>query len=59
VTHALRTVPSVDEHDCGLYVVDAALIPGCIPGANPAWTITALAERGMDRILAEDAGVVF
>lgn len=38
----------------GLYVVDGALIPGSTPAGNPFWTIAALAERCMDRIVAED-----
>lgn len=37
----------------GLYVVDGSLIPVGI-GANPALTITALAERNVERILEED-----
>ncbi len=37
----------------GLYVVDGSLIPVGI-GANPALTITALAERNVERVLAED-----
>jgi cholesterol oxidase len=37
----------------GLYVMDGSLIPVGI-GANPALTITALAERNVERILAED-----
>jgi cholesterol oxidase len=37
----------------GLYVADGALIPVGI-GANPSLTITALAERNIERILAED-----
>ncbi|MGI5440350.1 GMC oxidoreductase [Streptomyces shenzhenensis] len=36
-----------------LYVTDGALIPGSV-GVNPFVTITALAERNLDRILAED-----
>lgn len=36
-----------------LYVVDGSLVPGSI-GVNPFVTITALAERNMTRILAED-----
>lgn len=37
----------------GLYVTDSALIPVGI-GANPSLTVTALAERNIERILAED-----
>ncbi|RSS83437.1 GMC oxidoreductase [Streptomyces sp. WAC06614] len=37
----------------GLYVVDGSLVPGSL-GVNPFVTITALAERTMARILAED-----
>jgi cholesterol oxidase len=36
-----------------LYVVDGSLVPGSI-GVNPFVTITALAERTMARVLAED-----
>jgi cholesterol oxidase len=36
-----------------LYVNDGSLIPGSI-GVNPFVTITALAERNVERILAED-----
>ncbi|MCB5167176.1 GMC family oxidoreductase [Streptomyces bambusae] len=36
-----------------LYVTDGSLVPGSL-GVNPFVTITALAERNMDRILAED-----
>jgi len=36
----------------GLHVVDAALIPGSTGCCNPSWTITALAERCMDRALS-------
>src|SRR5206468_629333 len=36
-----------------LYVVDGSLIPGST-GVNPFVTITALAERNIERVLAED-----
>ncbi|MFE7772355.1 GMC oxidoreductase [Streptomyces sp. NPDC057445] len=37
----------------GIYVTDGALVPGSI-GVNPFVTITALAERNIQRILEED-----
>lgn len=37
-----------------LYVVDGALIPGSTACTNPSFTIAALAERCMDKIIAED-----
>ncbi|WP_149179375.1 GMC oxidoreductase [Streptomyces sp. TRM49041] len=37
----------------GVYVTDGALVPGSI-GVNPFLTITALAERTMDRALADN-----
>ncbi|SDT20217.1 GMC oxidoreductase [Actinoplanes derwentensis] len=37
----------------GLYVVDGSLIPGSI-GVNPFVTITALAERNIEKIIATD-----
>ena len=40
-----------------LYVVDGALIPGSTPGGNPFWTISAIAERCLDAIVAEDLGL--
>ncbi|WP_405981038.1 GMC oxidoreductase [Streptomyces sp. NBC_00158] len=36
----------------GLYVLDGSLVPGSL-GVNPFVTITALAERNMERILAQ------
>ncbi len=38
----------------GLYVVDGAMIPGCAGAVNPSLTIAALAERCVERIIAED-----
>ena len=38
----------------GLFVVDGALIEGAVGLANPSFTIAALAERCMDRILTKD-----
>lgn len=38
----------------GLYVVDSALIPGSTACTNPSFTITALAERCLERIISED-----
>lgn len=40
----------------GLYIMDGSLLPVGI-GANPSLTITALSERNIERILAEDFGV--
>ncbi|WP_338676211.1 GMC oxidoreductase [Streptomyces sp. SCSIO 30461] len=37
----------------GIYVTDGALVPGSI-GVNPFVTISALAERNIERVLAED-----
>jgi cholesterol oxidase len=37
-----------------LYVNDSALIPGFTGCANPAFTVSALAERNIERIIAED-----
>ena len=39
----------------GLYVIDGSLIPGST-GVNPFVTITALAERNIDKIIATDLG---
>jgi cholesterol oxidase len=38
----------------GLYVLDGSLVPGSTPGANPCFTIAALAERNIDAIVRED-----
>lgn len=38
----------------GLYVVDGALIPGPTACTNPSFTIAAIAERCMERIIADD-----
>ncbi|TDV55362.1 GMC oxidoreductase [Actinophytocola oryzae] len=43
----------------GLYVLDGALMPGTTAACNPSMTIAAVAERALDRIVAEDAGTVF
>jgi cholesterol oxidase len=37
-----------------LYVIDSSLIPGSTPACNPFWTISAIAERCLDTIIAED-----
>ena len=37
-----------------MYVMDGALLPGSCATANPAWTIAALAERNIERILTDD-----
>lgn len=38
----------------GLYVNDGSFLPGSSAGTNPSLTISAFAERNMDKILAED-----
>jgi cholesterol oxidase len=38
----------------GLYVVDSAMIPGSAGVVNPSFTIAALAERCLERIIAQD-----
>ena len=42
------------KHHPGLYVVDGALIEGTTGLANPSFTIAALAERCMERIINRD-----
>jgi cholesterol oxidase len=42
-----------------LYVVDSALIPGSTGACNPALTITALAERCLDHVVAHDVGALW
>ncbi len=37
-----------------LYVNDSALIPGSTASANPAFTVAAIAERNIERIIEED-----
>jgi cholesterol oxidase len=39
-----------------LYVMDGALLPGTCACANPSFTIAALAERNIERIIEEDLG---
>ncbi len=36
----------------GLYVMDGALLPGSAGAVNPSLTISALAERNIDNIVA-------
>lgn len=37
-----------------LYVVDGSLLPGATPLSNPFWTVSANAERCIERIITED-----
>jgi cholesterol oxidase len=37
-----------------LYVNDSALIPGSTAGANPSFTVAAIAERNIENIIAHD-----
>ena len=37
----------------GLYALDGSMIPGSVGGANPSFTITALAERNIADIIAK------
>lgn len=41
----------------GLYVLDGALMPGNAAACNPSMTIAAVAERALDRLVAQDVGV--
>lgn len=43
----------------GLYVLDGALMPGTTAACNPSMTIAAVAERALDRIVAQDVGQIF
>ncbi|WP_163506536.1 GMC oxidoreductase [Fodinicola acaciae] len=43
----------------GLYVLDGALMPGTTAACNPSMTIAAVAERALDRIVANDVGTIF
>ena len=41
----------------GLYVVDGAFVPGgSVGGVNPSFTIAALAERSMEKIVGDFFG---
>ncbi|MEV5647028.1 GMC oxidoreductase [Nocardia sp. NPDC052254] len=42
----------------GLYVLDGALIPGSTAACNPSMTIAAVAERALERIVADDLGTL-
>ncbi|GAA4682423.1 GMC oxidoreductase [Gordonia humi] len=42
----------------GLYVIDGALLPGTAAACNPSMTIAAVAERALDRIVANDVGSI-
>jgi cholesterol oxidase len=55
IGEATDTFGRVNGHP-GLYVIDGALVPGCTPCSNPAWTIAAIAERALATIIAEDLG---
>lgn len=56
--HATDGYGRIFDHP-GLYVADGALIPGSTGCCNPSVTIAALAERNVERVLAEDLGSVF
>ncbi|WP_330255267.1 GMC oxidoreductase [Nocardia sp. NBC_00565] len=42
----------------GLYVLDGALLPGNAAACNPSMTIAAVAERALERLVAQDIGTV-
>ena len=42
----------------GLYVLDGSLMPGTTAACNPSWTIAAIVERAMDRIVQNDVGTI-
>lgn len=42
----------------GLYVLDGALIPGNSAACNPSMTIAAVAERALDKLVAQDVGSI-
>lgn len=42
----------------GLYVLDGALLPGNAAACNPSMTIAAIAERALDKLVAEDVGTL-
>ncbi|MEU1981304.1 GMC oxidoreductase [Nocardia sp. NPDC019395] len=42
----------------GLYVLDGALLPGNAAACNPSMTIAAVAERAMDKLVAQDVGSI-
>ena len=38
----------------GLYINDGSLMPGSSACTNPSFTISAIAERNIEKIIAED-----
>jgi cholesterol oxidase len=47
------------KSQCGLYVLDGALLPGTSAACNPSMTIAALAERATDELITHDVDTVF